>query len=68
MEQAHPTLLRAPDLRGAIHLQEVALVGMPGDYLVQQHRGWWMVTRLTDGETVYAGPGPVEVIRSHAPF
>lgn len=61
MEKTHPTLLRAPDLRGVIHQQEIPLGGAPADYLVQQHSGWWMVTRLTDGETVYAGPGPVKV-------
>lgn len=66
MEQVHPTLLRIPDLRGVIRLQEVALKGQPSDYLVQHRHGWWMVTRLPDGETVYAGPGPVEVISSRA--
>ena len=68
MEQIHPTLLRVPDLSDVVRLQEVPLEGMPADYLVQQHHGWWMVTRLTDGETVYAGAGPVEVLRSRAPF
>lgn len=61
VETIYPTLLRVPDLRGAVRLREIPLKGMPIDYLVQQHHGWWMVTSLTDGETVYAGPGPVEV-------
>lgn len=60
----HSTLLCVPDLRGAVRLREIPLNGRPSDYLVQQHHGWWMVTRLTDGETVYAGSGPVELVVS----
>ena len=46
MEKTHPTPLRAPD-RGVIHLSETPLRGAPADYLVQQHSGWWMVTKWT---------------------
>ena len=64
VETIYATRLRVPGQRGAVRLREIPLKGMPIDYLVQQHHGWWMVTRLTDGETVYAGYGPVELVVS----
>lgn len=64
VEPSYPTLLRVPDLREAVRQREIPLTGVPNDYHVQQRHGWWLVTRLTDGETVYAGPGPVEVVVS----
>ena len=39
----------------------------PGDYKVTPGERW-NVTSLKNGETVYSGIGPVEVVRSPAPF
>lgn len=63
-----PTLLRFPPLGSGLLSQEVQVPGEPSDYIVQQHGAWWMVTRQSDQATVYAGPGPVSVLRSSAPF
>lgn len=43
VEPIYATLLRVPDLRGAVRQREIPLKGLPIDYLVQQHHGWWMV-------------------------
>lgn len=64
----HPTLLRHPCLTGVLGTREQPIPGTPGGYIVQQHSGWWLVTRQADLQTVYAGPGPVEVLPSRAPF
>lgn len=47
---------------------ETEILGNPEDFIVQQHGSWWMVTNRKNQETIYAGPGPVEVFRSPAPF
>lgn len=39
----------------------------PGDYKVTPGERW-TVTVLKTGETIYSGIGPVEVMRSPAPF
>ncbi|WP_269475570.1 hypothetical protein [Variovorax sp. PBL-E5] len=39
----------------------------PGDYKVTPGDRW-TVTSLKTGETVYSGIGPVEVVRSAAPY
>jgi hypothetical protein len=60
--------MRYPILTDVLRTQELVLPGEPRDYIVQQHGGWWMVTRQADLQTVYVGPGPVEVLLSRAPF
>lgn len=62
------TLLRCPRLGSALGAQETMIPGDPADYVVQQHGPWWMVTRQDNQETIYAVPGPVELLRSRALF
>lgn len=64
----HPTLLRTPALGSLLGWQETYLSGDPGDYLITNALGWWTVKRSATVEVVYAGPGPVTVVRSPAPF
>jgi len=69
MEPDHPTLLRHPILAPRRMLGEEVLPLAPEAYQVLQVLAdWWVVTETTTGTMVYAGPGPVEVIRSPAPF
>ena len=72
METTHlsryPTLIRYPDPGSALRGHEQEVPGQPSDYIVQQLGVWWMVTRQDSQETIYAGPGPVEVLQSRAPF
>lgn len=63
-----PTLLRCPQIGSVLGALVAVIPGDPCDYIVQQHGAWWMVTRQDNQETIYAGPGPVEVLRSRAPF
>ncbi|WP_260602686.1 hypothetical protein [Variovorax sp. MHTC-1] len=62
-----PTLLRMPSWLGVGLLEERELPLAPGDYKVTPGDSW-TVTLLKTGETIYSGIGPVEVIRSPAPF
>lgn len=62
-----PTLLRMPSWLGVGLLEERELPLAPGDYKVTPGDRW-TVTLLKTGETIYSGIGPVEVIRSPAPF
>lgn len=64
----HPTLLRRPNADPIISRVEDFLSGSPADYRVLQEGDLWTVTRVLDGEVVYRGLGPVEVVRSPAPF
>lgn len=65
---ARPTLLRTPSWLGLDVLEEHELPLAPGDYKVTPGKDRWTVTSLKTGETIYSGVGPVEVIRSPAPF
>jgi hypothetical protein len=62
-----PTLLRMPSWLGLGVHEERELPLPPGDYKVTPG-DVWTVTLLKTGETVYRGVGPVEVLRSLAPF
>ena len=64
---AHPTLLRMPSWLGLDIHEERELPLDPGDYKVTPGTRW-TVTALKTGETIYQGIGPVEVVRSRAPF
>lgn len=63
----HPTLLRLPGPPPTM-LEERTLDLAPEAYLVAQHGSWWTVTVVATGAEVYRGPGPIEVLRSRAPF
>jgi hypothetical protein len=63
-----PTLLCAPSWLGRDVVEEIQLPFMPGDYIVIPGDDRWTVTCLKTGETIYRGIGPVEVLRSPAPF
>jgi hypothetical protein len=66
--QAHPTLLRHPILAPRRMLGEEVLPLAPEAYKVHRTEAdWWVVIETETGTTVYAGPGPVEVVRSPAP-
>ena len=62
-----PTLLRMPSWLGEGVIDEQELPLAPGDYKVTPGERW-TVTCLKTGATVYRGIGPVEVVRSPAPF
>ena len=62
-----PTLLRMPSWLGEGVIEEQELPLAPGDYKVTPGERW-TVTSLKTGETIYSGIGPVEVVRSPAPF
>jgi hypothetical protein len=56
-----------PSWLGLDVFEERELPLAPGDYKVTPGERW-TVTSLKTGETVYSGIGPVEVVRSLAPF
>lgn len=64
----YPTLLRYPSGDPIVSLAEQELPGDPEDYQIVQKGDAWAVRRVTTDELIYAGPGPVEVVRSPAPF
>lgn len=59
------TLLRTPSWLGPGVQEEYELPLQPGDYKVTPGERW-TVTSLKNGETVYSGIGPVEILRSTA--
>lgn len=61
------TLLRTPSWLGQGVHEEYELPLQPGDYKVTPGERW-TVTSLKTGETVYAGIGPVEILRSTIPL
>ena len=65
---AHPTLLRIPAWYSPKAHEEVLLPQPPEDYDVRQVGDRWQVTIGGTTELIYDGIGPVEVIRSAAPF
>jgi hypothetical protein len=62
-----PTILRMPSWLGLGIHEERELPLAPGDYKVTPGERW-AVTSLKTGETIYNGIGPVELVRSPAPF
>lgn len=64
----HPTLLRRPSPDPLALPIEDVLPGAVGDYRVTQVGDAWSVMHTPTGQEVYAGLGPVEVLRSQAPF
>lgn len=64
----HPTLLRIPAWYSELAHDEVVLPLRPADYQVHQIGELWRVTVAGTDDFVYAGIGPVEVVRSRAPF
>ena len=62
------TILRTPSWLGLGIHEEIELPNEPGDYKVTPGDDRWAVTCLKTGERVYWGIGPVEVVRSPAPF
>ena len=64
----HPTLLRIPAWYSPKAQEEVLLPQPPEDYDVRQVGDRWQVTIGGTAEVVYSGIGPVEIIRSAAPF
>lgn len=64
----HPTLLRKPGPPPTM-LEERWLPLAPEAYEVTcPTPDVWVVRVLATGQLVYRGPGPVEVLRSRAPF
>lgn len=68
MEPIHPTLLRRPNPGGIPSIVEDVIPGDPWDYFILQVGDAWSVKHQPSGKEVYAGVGPVEVLRSPAPF
>jgi hypothetical protein len=64
----HPTLLRRPDSDPILSRVEDFLPGAPEDYAVNSIDDVWVVVAIATQVVVYRGPGPVEVLRSPAPF
>ena len=65
---SHPTLLRIPTWYSDLAHDEVVLSLPPEDYDIRQVGKLWRVTIGGTDEFVYLGGGPVEVVRSRAPF
>ena len=64
----HPTLLRVPGLPPTM-VEERIVVLPPEAYQVScPTPDIWVVTIRGTGVVMYRGPGPVEVLRSPAPF
>lgn len=68
MTPEHPTVLRRPNDDPIFRHVEEILPGNPADYSIWQVGEVWTVIHGLAKEVVYEGPGPVEVIRSPAPF
>lgn len=66
----HPTLLRVPAWYSDRVQDEIVLPLLPEEYDIapgEGINGRWVVTSAS-GAVVYDGIGPVEVVRSMAPF
>lgn len=62
----HPTLLYVP--HRTYQREERILQGQPTDYTVFEVFPGHFTVRDARGECIYFGEGPVEVVRSPAPF
>jgi hypothetical protein len=63
----YPFLLCVPGLQG-LPFEEHRLPLGDVDYEVRRSDDIWQVMVRSTGELIYAGPGPVQVRRSAAPF
>jgi hypothetical protein len=63
-----PTLIRHPNDDPIFRRVETVIPGSVEDYEVTEQGGQWMVIAIPTGEKIYDGPGPVEIVRSPAPF
>lgn len=66
----HPTLLRVPAWYSDTIRDEIVLPHPPEDYDIapaEGINGRWIVTS-SSGAVVYDGIGPVDIVRSPAPF
>ena len=63
----HPTLLRIP-CRETGRRDEHILPGLPAEYSVAELPQGFFTVRDPRGQWLYFGAGPVEVVRSPAPF
>lgn len=68
MVDEHPTLLRIPAWYSELTHDEVVLPLAPHAYAVSEAGGRWRVTISDTDELIYWGTGPVEIVRSRAPF
>ena len=64
----HPTLLRTPGQRRHGFPHERILPCAPGDCAITEMPRGFFTVRDKQGARLYFGPGPVEVVRSPAPF
>lgn len=66
---SYPTLMCTPPGRaGGVFPTETVLPLEAGAYVVTQEGEIWRVMVKHTGEMLYAGPGPVELVESPAPF
>lgn len=69
MKQAHPTLLHALDLESCSQWpQQYVLPLELQAYQVSESEGTWFVVVKATGRIEYAGPGPISLSVSPAPF
>lgn len=68
IEQRHPTLLRMPSWLGPSVTEEIRLDLPPDSYEVTTNGDRVRVVERANGQLVYAGIGPVEIVTSKAPF
>lgn len=65
----YPTLMRTPTGgAGGVFPTETVLPLEAEAYAVMQEGEVWRVTVKHSGEVLYAGPGPVVLVESPAPF
>jgi len=62
----YPLLLRVPGINAPAGEHRLPLG--EEDYEVRQADDLWKVVVRSTGELIYAGPGPVQIRRSPAPF
>lgn len=63
---SHPTLLRTPGRYG--FPRERVLTDSASNYRIEEPRLNWFIVLASCGGVVFMGQGPVEVVRSPAPF
>ncbi|NMM78879.1 hypothetical protein B2J86_05725 [Acidovorax sp. SRB_14] len=65
----YPTLLRTPARKGEGGFPKQTLLPLePQAYAITQQGETWRVAVKHTGEVIYAGPGPVQLVASPAPF
>lgn len=63
----HPTLLQLPPWFGFPEERKLPLE--PDAYALKEvHPDWWEVRTTGSNELIYSGLGPIEILRSPAPF